>query len=97
MGPSLWVRVTHLPTGLRGECHTRRSAHARAVRVLRGVLWLHRHDPTTTPSRVRDFLVHQERRAFDYHTCLERESEAVDAMLDGDLDAFLRVRLGQGE
>jgi hypothetical protein len=54
---SPWVRVTHLPTGLRANCHCRvnRSdpdvTRATALRILRARLWL-RHCGVREPAEL---------------------------------------------
>jgi peptide chain release factor 2 len=90
------VRVTHLPTGLVAESHTERSRarnFAGAMRVLRGLVWLHGHGGVPAePPRVRNYVLYPYLLVTDHLTGLERED--VGAVLDGDLDAFLRARLG---
>jgi peptide chain release factor 2 len=87
------VRVTHLPTGLRAESHSERSQHRNhenAIRLLRGMLWLRGREAPEI-DLVRSYALHPRRFVLDQRGV---ERQDVEAVLDGDLDDFLRARLG---
>jgi peptide chain release factor 2 len=98
------VRVTHLPTGVRAECRSERSQHRNwewALSLLRGkLLRLARQqsNPEAAPRfdaqgevlrpyQFRTYVLHPYTRVHDLRTGIE--TAAADAVLDGDLDAFL--------
>jgi peptide chain release factor 2 len=102
------VRLTHLPTGVVAACQAERSQHknrATAMKMLRAKLFeLERRKQAEKleeltgekreigfGSQIRSYTLHPQQRAKDHRTDLEISQ--VDAVLDGDLDAFIRATL----
>jgi peptide chain release factor 2 len=102
------VRLTHLPTGIVAQCQNERSQHknrATAMKILRAKLFeLGRHQQQEKMeqltgekreikfgSQIRSYTLHPQQRAKDHRTDLEIGN--VEAVLDGDLDAFIRATL----
>jgi peptide chain release factor 2 len=102
------VRLTHLPTGIVVQCQNERSQHknkASALRVLRSRL----HERARREreeklealrgeqrkidfgSQIRSYTLHPQQRVKDHRTGCEVGN--VDAVLDGDLDRFIRATL----
>ncbi len=102
------VRLTHLPTGIVVQCQNERSQHknkSAAMRVLRARL----HERARREreeklaalrgeqrqiefgSQIRSYTLHPQQRVKDHRTNLEIGN--VDAVLDGDLDRFVRATL----
>jgi peptide chain release factor 2 len=104
------VRMTHLPTGIVVQCQNERSQHknrATAMKLLRGRLYEYeraRRDQEVAKlrgeqrqiefgSQIRSYTLHPAQRVKDHRTELELGN--VDAVLDGDLDRFIRAMLVQ--
>jgi peptide chain release factor 2 len=104
------VRLTHLPTGTVVQCQNERSQHknrASAMKVLRARLFERarkereerlaeaRGDQRQIDfgSQIRSYTLHPQQRIKDHRT--EIETGNVDAVLDGDLDRFIRAILLQ--
>jgi len=102
------VRLTHLPTGVVAACQAERSQHknkAQAMKMLRAKLFeLERRKQAEKlealtgekreigfGSQIRSYTLHPQQRAKDHRTDLEIGN--VEAVLDGDLDAFIRATL----
>lgn len=99
------VRITHLPTGIVVACQNQRSQHqnkAVALQVLRSRLYeaeLAKRKAETAEleaskqdisfgSQIRNYVLAPYRLVKDTRTKLERGD--VDAVLDGDVDAFIK-------
>jgi peptide chain release factor 2 len=104
------VRITHLPSGIVVQCQNERSQHknkSAAMRVLRARLYERaRRDREEKlaalrgeqrqiefGSQIRSYTLHPQQRVKDHRTNLEIGN--VDAVLDGDLDRFIRATLLQ--
>jgi peptide chain release factor 2 len=104
------VRLTHLPTGIVVQCQNERSQHknrASAMKVLRGRLYEHERRKREVElaamrgeqskidfgSQIRSYTLHPQQRVKDHRT--SEESGNVDAVLEGDLDRFIRATLVQ--
>jgi peptide chain release factor 2 len=102
------VRITHLPTGIVTSCQNQRSQHqnkAVAMQVLRSKLYeieLEKRRAETAEleankqdiafgSQIRNYTLQPYRLVKDTRTKLERSD--VDAVLDGDLDDFIKEYL----
>jgi len=102
------IRITHLPTGIVVQCQNERSQHknrATAMKVLRAKLWerarLEREAKLSVlsgekkeigfGSQIRSYTLHPSQRVKDHRT--EVEVGNADAVLDGDIDRFLRAAL----
>lgn len=102
------VRITHEPTGVVVQCQNERSQHknkAQAMKVLRAQLFeLHRRAQEERVaelagekrdigfgSQIRSYTLHPQQRVKDHRTDTERGN--VEAVLDGDLDSFIRATL----
>lgn len=102
------VRLTHVPTGVVAQCQNERSQHknrATAMKILRAKLFeLERRQQAEKleeltgerreigfGSQIRSYTLHPQQRAKDHRTDLEIGN--VEAVLDGDLDAFIRATL----
>lgn len=102
------VRLTHEPTGIVVQCQNERSQHknkAAAMKVLRARLYEHYRREKDAEmealrgekreigfgSQIRSYTLHPAQRIKDHRTKVEiGNSEAV---LDGDLDEFIRATL----
>ncbi len=104
------VRITHLPTGVVVTCQNERSQHknkARAFKVLRSRLYdLRKREQDAKAaaaakdkkgiewgSQIRSYVLAPYRQVTDHRT--ELKVGNVDAVLDGDLDEFIRAFLLQ--
>ncbi|MFQ5776523.1 MAG: peptide chain release factor 2 [Terriglobia bacterium] len=102
------VRITHLPTGIVAQCQNERSQHKNrdmAMKILRSRLYQHELDKRLEAARkledskadisfgsqIRSYVLHPYRMVKDHRTRLEKG--AVDAVLDGGLDPFIRSYL----
>ena len=99
------VRITHMPSGIVVQCQSQRSQHknrAAAMKVLKARLYemeLQSRDEERSEmeaskqdiafgSQIRSYVLHPYRMVKDVRTQVETSN--VDAVLDGDLDAFIR-------
>ncbi|HVN37864.1 MAG TPA: peptide chain release factor 2 [Myxococcota bacterium] len=104
------VRLTHLPTGIVVQCQNERSQHknrSSAMKVLRARLYeraRQEHEEKLAKlsgekrqiefgSQIRSYTLHPQQRVKDHRTQLELGN--VDAVLEGDLDRFIRATLLQ--
>lgn len=102
------VRITHIPTGIVVQCQNQRSQHknkAMAMKVLRSRLYdlerqklaeklqqMHRQKKEIAwGSQIRSYTLHPYRLAKDHRSGLEVGN--VDAVLDGNIDSFIRAYL----
>jgi len=102
------VRLTHEPTGIVVQCQNERSQHknkAQAMKVLRAQIFEKRrreHEERVAQlagekrdigfgSQIRSYTLHPQQRVKDHRT--DTEMGNVEAVLDGDLDRFIRATL----
>ncbi len=102
------VRLTHLPTGIVVQCQNERSQHknrAQAMKVLRARIYEHMRREQEAKmaemsgdkkaidfgSQIRSYTLHPQQRVKDHRT--NEESGNVEAVLEGDLDRFIRATL----
>jgi len=105
------VRITHLPTGIVVACQTDRSQHrnrAMAMDMLKARLYelelqKRRAEQAATEAQktdigwghqIRSYVLHPYKMVKDLRTGVETSD--TQAVLDGDLDAFLEASLAQG-
>jgi peptide chain release factor 2 len=99
------VRLTHLPTGIVVTCQNQRSQHQNrevAMHILKSRLYELEMDKRKAEtaqleeskrdisfgSQIRNYVLHPYRLAKDVRT--KYETSDVDAVLDGDIDEFIR-------
>lgn len=102
------VRLTHAPTGIVVQCQNERSQHknkATAMKVLRAQIYERRQRERESEiadlagekreigfgSQIRSYTLHPQQRVKDHRTGTETGN--VEAVLDGDLDGFIRATL----
>ncbi len=102
------VRITHLPTNIVAQCQNERSQHknkATAMKILRSRLYQYELDKRLEATRkleagkaeisfgsqIRSYVLHPYQMIKDHRT--KHEKGDVDAVLDGDLDGFIRAYL----
>ena len=104
------VRITHLPTGIVVQCQNERSQHknkATAIKVLKAALFEHEEKKRQAEmeavhsqkkniawgSQVRSYTLHPYQLVKDHRTSVETSN--VHAVLNGDLDVFIKAVLSQ--
>jgi peptide chain release factor 2 len=104
------VRITHLPTGIVVQCQSERSQHknkSQAMRVLKSRIYERRlreeqekaaaaekeKKAIEWGSQIRSYVLAPYRQVADHRTDLKVGN--VDAVLDGDIDQFIRTFLLQ--
>ena len=102
------VRITHVPTGIVASCQNERSQHQNremAMTVLRARLLQIQlqkqaetlaklkgeYVPAAWGNQIRSYVLHPYKLVKDHRT--DVESTSPDAVLDGDLDTFIRAYL----
>ena len=102
------VRMTHIPTGIVAQCQNQRSQHknrSAAMKILRARLYDRARQEREAElaaargeqrqidfgSQIRSYTLHPQQRVKDHRTDLEIGN--VSAVLDGDLDRFIRAML----
>ncbi len=106
------VRITHVPTGIVVQCQNERSQHANrltAMKLLQARLYEVQHEEQQQKiaalrgehrdaawgNQIRSYVLHPYTLVKDHRTGIETGN--TQAVLDGDLDAFIEasLRLGQ--
>jgi peptide chain release factor 2 len=102
------VRMTHMPTGIVVQCQNERSQHknrSAALKILRARLYDRAQQEREAElaaargeqrqidfgSQIRSYTLHPQQRVKDHRTDVEIGN--VSAVLDGDLDRFIRAML----
>jgi len=106
------VRLTHLPTNIVVQCQNERSQHknkAQAMKILRAKLYEKarlEHEAEIERvagekkkidfgSQIRSYTLHPSQRVKDHRT--EHEVGNASAVLEGELDGFIRAFLLAGD
>jgi peptide chain release factor 2 len=106
------VRITHLPTGIMVQCQNERSQHknrASAMKILRARLYQFQEEEKKKEmeavehtkkriewgNQIRSYVLHPYNMVKDHRT--GEETSNVDAVMDGDLDAFIHAYLSGEE
>ncbi len=106
------VRITHLPTGIVVQCQNERSQHknrSSAMKILRARLYQaqeeekkkaleaveHTKKRIEWGNQIRSYVLHPYNMVKDHRT--GEETSNVDAVMDGDLDAFIHAYLSGEE
>ncbi len=106
------IRITHIPTGIVVSCQNQRSQHnnrATAMKQLKARLYeleIRKKEEEAAAfsedkkdigwgSQIRSYVLHPYRMVKDHRTGYETGN--TDAVLDGDLDAFIEAYLLQGK
>ncbi|MBI4530462.1 MAG: peptide chain release factor 2 [Candidatus Latescibacteria bacterium] len=104
------VRITHLPTGIVVQCRTERSQHRNrynAMKILMARLFQHYKEEERKKrevientkkriewgSQIRSYVMHPYTMVKDHRT--EIETSNVQAVMDGDIDLFIKAYLSQ--
>jgi len=102
------VRITHQPTGVVASCQNERSQHKNrtaAMKILRGKLRQRKEeerrkemarlrgeqDDIAWGSQIRSYVFHPYNMVKDHRTGVEKGN--IEAVMDGDLDDFVRAYL----
>jgi peptide chain release factor 2 len=102
------VRITHLPSGIVVQCQNERSQHknrAHAMKVLRARLYERAREEQEQQlaalrgeqkeigfgNQIRSYTLHPSQRVKDHRTGVEAGN--AQAVLDGDIDRFIRAAL----
>ena len=106
------VRITHLPTGIVVQCQNERSQYANkltAMKLLQARLYELQHEEQQLKisalrgehrdvawgNQIRSYVLHPYTLVKDHRTGIETGN--IQAVLDGDLDAFIDAALRLGE
>ena len=106
------VRITHLPTGISVQCQNERSQmknKSTALKVLSARLYqLYKQEEQKKldalestkksidfGSQIRSYVFHPYNMVKDHRT--DHETSGVQAVMDGDIDGFIKAFLSQGE